>query len=50
MTPTKCTIFIRYIYLLCFSYMFRYSSHHHQRELTRPLLKTDCCYTAIIYG
>ena len=29
-TPKKCTIFIHYIYLPCFSYMFRCSLYHHQ--------------------
>jgi len=48
-TPTKCTIFIYYIHLLCFSYMFRCTTLH-QGELTCPLLKTTCCYATIVYG
>jgi hypothetical protein len=26
-TPAKCTIFFHYPYILCYCYMFRYSSH-----------------------
>ena len=37
-TPSKCTMFVHYIYLLYFSYMVR-CLHHHQREIVCPLLK-----------
>jgi len=49
-TPTKYTIFIHYIYLLCFAYMFRCYIHHHQGERMRPLLKNMRCYAVIICG
>jgi hypothetical protein len=48
-TPTKCII-IHYTHLLCFCYMFRCYIHHHRRKLMNPLLKTTCCYTAVIYS
>ena len=49
LTPTKYTIFIHYIHLLCFSYMFWYYIHH-QGEPIWLLLKNISCYAAIIYG
>jgi hypothetical protein len=46
-TPTKCTIFILYMYLLCFLYMFQCYVHHHQGEFCVLYLKP---HTAIICG
>jgi len=50
--PNKCTTFIRYIHLLYFSYEYLHPCyiHHHQGDLSWPLLKTVCCYVAINYG
>lgn len=41
---TKCTIFIHYVHLLCFSYKFWCYILHHQGEITCPLLNTTCPY------
>ena len=43
-------IYLLHIYVLCSCYMFRCATLHRQAELTSPLLKTTCCYTAVIYG
>jgi hypothetical protein len=46
-TPTKHTLFIYYIYIPCFSYMFRCISYRLQLELTYSLLKTICLCTVV---
>jgi len=47
--PTKYTIFIHYIHLLCLSYVFWCYIHHHWGELMYPLLKNSSCYAAIVW-